>query len=85
MNGRKMLSRFAALDRLQPEVVLGHPPERLDDLLERQDVADVVGLEAQAPPEVREHPRPPRPREVVLRVLGGETGAAHDAVTGGSP
>ena len=63
--------------RLQPEVVLGHAPERLDDLLEGEDVADVVGLEAQPPPEVREHPRPPRPREVVLRVLGGETGAAH--------
>ena len=72
-------------DGLEAEVVLGHAPERLDDLLEGEDVADVVGLEAQPPPEVREHPRPPRSREVVLRVLGGETGAAHALCRVGGP
>ena len=60
------------LDRPQAEVVLGDEPERLHDLLEGQDVADVVGLEAQPPREVGEHARAPRPREVALRVLGGE-------------
>ena len=62
-------------DRLQPEVVLADAPERVDDLLEREDVADVVGLEAQPPREVGQHPRPPRPGEVALCVLGGEAGA----------
>ena len=71
-------------DALEAEVVLGDAAERLDDLLERQDVADVVGLEAQPPPEVGEHPRSPRAGEVVLRVLGGKTGA-HRAGPGGRP
>ena len=61
-------------DGLQPEVELADEAERLDDLVEREDEADVVGLAAQPPREVGEQPRPPRPGEVALRVRGGEAG-----------
>ena len=50
-------------------------PSASIDLLEREDVADVVGLEAQPPREVGQHPRAPRPGEVALCVLGWEAGA----------
>src|SRR5215210_8372037 len=65
-------------DALEAAVVLRDPAQRLDDLLEREDVADVAGLEAQAAPEVGQHPGPPRAGEVVLRVLGGEAGTHRD-------
>ena len=63
-------------DRLEPELDLADHAERLDDLVERQDQRDVVGLAAQPPAELGEQLRAPRAREVVLRVGAGEAGAA---------
>ena len=57
-------------DRLQPELRLADHPERVDDLVERQDQPDVVGLPPQPPAEARPasasagrgRSRPARPR-----------------------
>ena len=64
------------LDRLEPELDLADHAERVDDLVEREDQPDVVGLAAQPPSELGEQLRAPRAREVVLRVRAGEAGAA---------
>jgi hypothetical protein len=63
-------------DRLQPQLDLADQAERVDDLVEREDQADVVGLPAQPPAQLREELRSAGAREVVLRVRGRETGAA---------
>jgi hypothetical protein len=48
----------------QPEVGLADPAERLDDLLEREDQRDVVGLAPQPAADVGQQPRAARAREV---------------------
>ena len=56
------------VDHLQSQRALAGPAERLDDLLERQDHGDVVGLAAQAGREQRQRPPAPGTREVRLGV-----------------
>jgi hypothetical protein len=63
-------------DGLQPELRLADHAERVDDLVEREDERDVVGLAPQAPAELGDQLRASRPREVVLRVCRREAGAA---------
>jgi hypothetical protein len=58
----------AKLDRLQPDPSLTRPAEGGDDLVERQDQIDVVGLAAQPPREPRQHLAPPRALKVALGV-----------------
>src|SRR6478752_9624133 len=43
-------------------------------LLQRQDETHIVGLAPQAPSQVLQHARPPRAKEVTLRVGGGKSG-----------
>jgi hypothetical protein len=62
-------------DRLQAELHLADHAERLDDLVERQDQRDVVGLAPQPPAELRQQLGASRAREVVLRIGAGEAGA----------
>ena len=47
-------------DSKQADVMLARASERLHDLLERQHERHVVGLPAQAPPDVRQQPGAPR-------------------------
>ena len=62
------------LDRLQPDVALLDPPERVDDLLERQDDVDVARVAAQPAGELRHDLPAPRALEVVLGVRARKAG-----------
>ena len=78
--GRKPRSKSAARstvptidserDDLQPEVLAADHAQRVDDLLEREDEPDVVGLAPQPAGDVGEQPRAPGAGEVSLGVGG---------------
>src|SRR5690606_35556836 len=63
-------------DRLHAAVALADPAERLDDLVEREDGADVLGLAAQHAADARQHGAAAGAQEVVLRVGLRESGVA---------
>ena len=56
------------VDRLESDVALAHAAERVDDLVEGQHGADVLGLTEQQAADPGEDGAAPRAEEVVLRV-----------------
>ena len=66
---------------MQPEVLAADDAERVDDLLEREDQRDVVGLAPQPPADVGQQPRAAGAGEVALRVGCGEPGG-HRSIMG---
>ena len=58
--------------------MLGHPAQRLDDLVEGQHEVDVAGLQAQCRRQPGEHAAAARAQEVVLRVVAGKAGVPRD-------
>jgi hypothetical protein len=61
---------------LAPRVALLQAAQRVDDLLEREDVVDLAGLAPQPAAQPRQRQPPARAQEVVLGVGAGQSGAA---------